>query len=386
MTLPFGLAAPGHPLPRFSRACVRWPLAFALSVGGAALAQPVPPAENATATPAFAPTWGLVLDGSVSAHDIALGSRAQGLTLGGAELTVESPLGPWLRGRVNLSGSGTPGDIKASLEEAWLETTALPGGWQARGGRFMSQIGYLNEQHPHTDDFAERPLLHRAFLGEQYGDNGVRLNWIAPTDLYWRTGIEVFGGRALTPGSGARSADGVWTLSTKLGGDVGHENSWQAGVSYLRNRRAGFATDAGNDDGALYQGHHLWMLDAVWKWAPNGNNRDRQLRLSAEWARQTGFGPGVRGGSNSAAYLAAVWRFGGQWEVGARTDWLRAMAGSDNPARLRENSLMLAWKPSHQQTLRLQVARQSGALGITSGHTVLLQYIISFGAHGAHSY
>ena len=62
------------------------------------------------------------------------------------------------------------------------------------------------------------------------------------------------------------------------------------------------------------------------------------------------------------------------------------MAGSDNPARLRENSLMLAWKPSHQQTLRLQVARQSGALGITSGHTVLLQYIISFGAHGAHSY
>ena len=39
------------------------------------------------------------------------------------------------------------------IEEAWLETRTLPLGLTARVGRFASQIGYLNQQHPHADDF-----------------------------------------------------------------------------------------------------------------------------------------------------------------------------------------------------------------------------------------
>ena len=73
---------------------------------------------------------------------------------------------------------------EVELEEAWAQTRTLPAGFQVRAGRFSSQLGYLNEQHPHTDDFIERPLLYRAFLGGHYFDDGVRVNWTAPTDLY----------------------------------------------------------------------------------------------------------------------------------------------------------------------------------------------------------
>jgi hypothetical protein len=49
---------------------------------------------------------------------------------------------------------------------------------------------------------------------------------------------------------------------------------------------------------------------------------------------------------------------------------------------------MLAWKPTHMQSLRLQVAKQSGAKDIegASKRTVQLQYVIALGAHGAHSF
>lgn len=137
-------------------------------------------------------------------------------------------------------------------------------------------------------------------------------------------------------------------------------------------------------------GRHLWLLDGVWKWAPEGNNRHRQLRLAFELARQTNLGPHARRGArNAAGYLSAVYRFHPSWEAGLRTDWLRGnLPHGDHfhSARLREHSLMLAYKPSHQQALRLQYTQQSGARGFEPAKAIYLQYVISLGAHSAHSF
>ncbi len=375
-----------------------WRIVPPLCAAAIACSTPWACAQEARAVDAmFAPRMGLVLDAGYGSREIALGARDRGLHLGGAEWMVSTPIGPYLEGRLTVGAHSHEGRLEKHIEEAWVGTTALPAGLQARAGRFMSQVGYLNEQHPHADDFVNRPLLYRAFLGGHYFDNGLRLNWTAPTALYWRSGVEVFGGRTLTPEVERRVRPGVWTLSSKVGGDLNREHSWQFGLSYLQNRRA---AHAGHDDepagvaaehdhahGAPLAGTHLWMLDGVWKWAPGGNNRQEQLRLTFELARQTGLGAG---GSHRAAYLAAVYRFGGQWEVGARADWLSArLAQGDafGPGRLRELSLMAAWKPSHQQTVRVQFTQQARALGFENpGRAVYVQYIHSFGAHGAHSF
>ena len=73
------------------------------------------------------------------------------------------------------------------IEEAWIETLALPGGISLRMGRFFSDIGYLNSKHSHNWDFADQALVYQALLGNHYLDDGVQLRWLAPTDFFLET-------------------------------------------------------------------------------------------------------------------------------------------------------------------------------------------------------
>ena len=91
-------------------------------------------------------------------------------------------------------------DNSASVEEAFVQTTALPAGFTLKAGRFFSSIGYLNDQHAHTWDFVDSPLVYQAFLGGQYGDDGVQLTWLAPIDQFVELGAELGRGRTF-PGT-----------------------------------------------------------------------------------------------------------------------------------------------------------------------------------------
>lgn len=356
--------------------------------------------------------YGAVLDTAITSKALELGERDKGLQLGHSDLTAQGPLGRHLQAGLSASFATHEGTLERGIEEAWIETRTLPLGLSARAGRFASQIGALNAQHPHADDFVERPLLYRAFLGGHWSDDGLRLNVTLPTGLYWTVGAELFRGRKLVPEAHPHvSGVGAGTLSTKLGGDLGRAHSWQLGLALVHSRR--IAALAGHDDhdedhddhggeeshaahhdghGAAYGGRRMWLADATWKWAPDGNNRERQLRLTLEAAQVTGIHRLASAGQrHDALALAAVWRFAPNWEVGARLDRLRVMMPHDDhfdDGRLREQSVMVAWKPSHLQTVRLQAIRQHGAVGFESpaARSVVLQYILAFGAHGAHAF
>jgi hypothetical protein len=357
---------------------------------------------------------GAVLDLAATSRPLALGQRDQGLALGHSDLVARGPLGVHFSAQLGAAEHTHDGKTEFELEEAWLQTRTLPGGLQARVGRFASQIGYLNEQHPHADDFVERPLLYRAFFGGHWFDDGLRLNWTAPTPFFLGLGMEVFRGKQLVREAASASSPGAVTLTAKLGADIGRSHSWQAGLSYLHNRReAALEEDhdhegdaheghdedhdeAGHDHdhahGALYSGRKTWLLDFTWKWAPGGNNRLNQVRVHLEHARVSGLNRyATASDRHQAMALAVVWRFLPEWELGGRIDRLRVRIPHGDHfhgGRLDERALMLAWKPSHQQSLRLQVSQQRNAVGIedASRRTVQLQYVLSFGAHGAHSF
>lgn len=355
--------------------------------------------------------FGAVLDATHTTRALALGGRDKGLQLGHSDLTASGPLGRHLRAQLTGVLATHEGQLEKAIEEAWIETRTLPLGLSARAGRFASQIGYLNQQHPHADDFIERPLMYRAFLGGHWNDDGLRLNVTLPTPLYWMVGAEVFRGRKLVaeadPASGRTGGAGAYTLATKLGGDIGRAHSWQAGLSYLHSRRIAAQEEEGaggeeehdhsheghhHHHGAQFGGRHTWIADATWKWAPGGNNRGEQLRVTAEAARVTGINRFASPRDRHDAFaLAAVWRFNPAWEVGARADRLRVATPHGDHfhrGRIAEHSLMLAYKPSHLQSVRLQYTRQSDAVGIDhpARRSVQLQYVVSFGAHGAHSF
>ncbi|MDO4681921.1 MAG: hypothetical protein Q4B17_03930 [Lautropia sp.] len=391
------------------------PLAAVQAQSAASLDDPATPGR--ASAPSFSAgqlpggwQWGVVLDVAATSRAPALGSREQGLALGHSDLSLTGPVTRHLDAQITFAAHHHHDDLETELEELWLQTRSLPSGLDLRAGRFASQIGYLNEQHPHADDFVERPLLYRAFLGGHWFDDGARLNWTAPADLYLRLGAEVFRGQQLVQAATAGTRDrnpAAMVLSARIGGDLNASHSWQAGIAWLKNRRDASGEDEhdhGHDHdhdhsheghvhahGAAFSGRNLWLTDLTWKWAPDGNNRERQLRLSWEYARITDLGPYAHSSqTNSAHYLSAVWRFAPNWETGLRLDRLSVqMPHGDHfhAGRLRERSVMLAWKPSHLQSLRLQYTHQHDARGITPvKRSVQLQYVISFGAHGAHSF
>jgi hypothetical protein len=341
---------------------------------------------------------GAALDATGTSRDLALGSRDRGLGLGHSDISAGGPLGAQLEARITAAGHTRHDRLETEFEEAWVQTRRLPAGWQLRTGRFRSQIGYLNEQHPHADDFAQRPLLHRAFLGGHWFDDGLRLNWTAPTTTYFRLGLEALRGRTLVrETAAAANRPGAITLSARAGADIGRSQSWQAGLSYLHNRREAQveehdeAHDHAHTHGAVYSGRRMALADIAWKWAPDGNSRQEQVRISYEHAVVTRInryaGPGDR---HQAGYLSAVWRFAPSWETGVRADVLSARAPHEESfedKRLRERSVMVAYKPTHQQTLRLQFTQQRDRGGFADAtHAVQLQYILNFGAHAAHAF
>jgi hypothetical protein len=355
-----------------------------------------------------AKSWelGAVLDLGLTSRPLALGARDKGLQLGHSDLTASGPLGAHLRGHLGAVFETHEGKLEKGLEEAWLETTTLPWGLQLRGGRFASQIGYLNQQHSHADDFVERPLLYRAFFGGHWNDDGLRLNWTAPTPYFLMVGVEAFRGKRLVEETANQPrSPGVATAVLKLGADLNRSHSWQLGLSHIRSRReAAVEEEHGEEEGgaeeahehhhhgAQFTGRKTWMVDATWKWAPGGNNREQQLRVGVEAARITGLNRFASASDrHQSQALSVVWRFNPSWEVGARADWLKVRMPHDDHfhgASLREHALMMAWKPTHMQSLRLQLTQQSQALGFENParRSVQLQYVMAFGAHGAHSY
>jgi hypothetical protein len=338
--------------------------------------------------------------------------------LGHSDVLLRGAFNEHLSGEAILGFHTADRKLEHHLENAWVQTRSLPQGLQLRAGRFASQIGYLNELHPHTDDFTERPLLYRAFLGGHWYDDGLRMNWTAPTPFYLRLGAEVFGGKKLVPQATAESGNRVTTLNLKVGNDLGQNSSWQWGLSQLNNQRvsplaeheeAGHSHGHAHSHAARFTGQKMQVSDLVWKWAPQGNNRNQQVRVNWEYAQVSRINPLLDPSlKHTASSVGAVWRFHPAWEVGVRTDLARVNQaemhhdeehpGEKHPevkqGRLKENAIMLAYKPSHKQTLRLQLTQQSARHGHAeevvfanpAKRSIQFQYVVAFGAHGAHAY
>lgn len=385
---------------------------------------PPPSAAAATAgANAFNPAISLILSGgytqtsqdpatyAITGFALPKGSDAgpgpRGFNLGESELGLAANIDPWLRGVANIS---LHSDNTLSIEEAFIQTTALSSGLSLKAGRFLSGVGYLNSQHSHTWDFVDNPLAYQAFLGTQYGDDGVQLHWLAPIDQYLELGLELGRGLSFPGSNNAGNGAGMSALTAHTGGDLGDSNNWRAGLSWLTAKaidQALTSLDAsGNLISSTFTGStQVWVLDGVWKWAPNGNATRTNFKLQGEYLRSSRSGSLGYDLSNTAPadsysalqsgwYLQAVYQFMPNWRLGLRTERLdpgtsdygvnsALFAGSDyQPSK---NSLMLDYNPSEFSRLRLQLAQDKSREGVTDNQ-LFLQYQMSLGAHGAHSY
>lgn len=333
----------------------------------------------------------------------------RGLSLDHTELTIGAGIDPYFRGFANFAVK----DGEIETEEAWVQTTSLGHGLTIKGGRFLSGIGYINEQHPHAWDFADQNLAYRAMLGEHYGQDGLQLKWLAPTPFFLEFGVELGQGANWQDRKDPRSR----AFTAKVGGDVGVSHAWRAGLSWLNvraNEREGDWVDAnGVEAETLFGGRSRYTIaDFVWKWAPDGNAKYRSFKFQAEYLRRnekgtldcadnTADGGACAGVADSYRarqsgwYAQGVYQFHPNWRAGYRYDRLDVgsidfgggFAGmlSKPDFTPKRNTLMVDYNPSEFSRLRLQFARDKAEQGRTDSQ-VTLQYIHTLGAHGAHRF
>ena len=350
-----------------------------------------------------------------------VGPPVRGLSLGESELVFAANIDHHFRG--TLIASISPDNNSAAIEEGYIQTLSLSNGFTVKAGRFLSAVGYQNQIHAHAWDFADAPLASKVFLGNRLNEDGIQFKWVAPTETYLDVGLELGRGRTFPGGpDGGRNKNGFGSsnLFAHVGGDIGTSTAWQAGLSYLSTSPQDRTFDDLDSTGtgvtnSISGKSRLWVLDGVLKWAPNRNPTYTNFKLQGEYfqrrengnvtydtaAASLGTQTGGFASRQSGWYLQGVSQFMPLWRIGYRYDRLNsgttrlglvdsaALTALDFPILSTytpsRQTLMTDWSPTEFSRVRLQFARDQSRPGATDNQ-VLLQYIMSLGAHGAHKF
>ena len=375
---------------------------------------------------AFNPAISLILNGRYTSYSLdpagyrlpgfllaeEAGLPSEGLSLDETELAISANVDDKFYGSISASIEQTNGETSVDLEEAFFETLALPKGFKIKAGRFLSDIGYLNPIHAHAWDFADAPLAYVAMLDGGYADTGVQARFVAPTTLFFEAGAELFSGDTFPAANGADSSGtGAWAAFAHIGGDVGSTSSWRAGLSYqeadANGRVSSFGVDPDVSTTVFTGSSELTIADFVWKWAKNGNPRDRYYVVQAEYLHRKEDGAveltlpvpavfeGDYAGTQSGFYVQGVYQFKPRWRAGLRYDRLDAsnavgLSGVAAPITLLDDhtpsraSTMVDFSNSEFSRFRMQYNRDDSRR--QTDDQIILQYTMSLGAHGAHRF
>ncbi len=388
-----------------------------------AVQQPVRSSTPPSSVSSFNPAVSMVLSGTyeqlqrnpaIPVTGFAMSANNTGYTRGfslqESELGIAADIDPLFRG-VGTFSLAPGGGI--TVENGFVQTSALGYGLNLKFGRFFSGLGYLNEQHSHVWDFVDQPLVYRAMWDNQLGEDGMQLKWLAPTDMFIEIGGEA--GRGLDfPGTNRqnKNGSGAGVLFAHIGDDVGIENSWRAGISLHETRQVDSLSNAVDSMGmpissvtnSFTGDSHTAGLDFVWKYSPNGNIREHYLKVQSEYfqRKQNGMltdslaNTGSYAVTQSGWYLQSVYQFMPDWRTGVRYDRLdsgNAGLGATfapgivsnygfHPTRL---TWMADYNASEFSRIRLQLAHDNTRQGLADNQ-LFVQYIMSLGAHGAHQY
>lgn len=389
-----------------------------------------PPSALAARSNSFNPDMSLILQGQYANLGKAANGQIagfltpegqarppKGFSIDGAELMFSANIDHLFRGSAII----TVADEEVAVEEAWVQTTQLGNGFNLKGGRFLSALGYQNEQHPHAWDFVDSNLVYKTLFGEHYAQDGLQLKWLAPTDLFIEPFVEIGRGAGFPGTDRDKNGAGAVAAGVHLGDDWGDSSSWRAGLSYLSTKADGRPFDGTDATGVDVVGDFsgksgIWLADFVWKWAPNGNARERNFKFAAEYFRRNESGKlncedanplnsslcsgGLSGpyrASQSGFYAQGVYQFMPRWRLGYRYDRLYRGSvdfnGTDAGATLgsladydpSRHSLMVDWSPSEFSLIRAQYSLDK-SVPDQDENQWFVQYIYSLGAHGAHKF
>ncbi len=353
-----------------------------------------------TSLSAFNPAMGMAID---FAHTHAADKANFGFRT--AELSVESPIDPFLKGWAVINGSA--GGVE--VEEASLQTTALPHNLTVTGGRLFASFGRLAHFHDHELPVIDRPRSLDTFIGGETQADGIEASYLFPTPFY----LTATGGfYNKLGGENARAANAVarplqsFTYLARLAAytDVGDDHNLELGVSnawtprrYVTDTSVAGADfngdgtlDAPNSSAGIETRKNTWRnlsgIDLTYRYQPVQGG----LYKGVIWATEVMSNNERRFNSTTnlptdrvrsfAGFSYIQVKLGRQWRPGVSVD----LAEDLDSARTLTKTFtgFISYDVTEFQRLRLACSRATNNVpGAAANHTVGVQWTGIFGKH-----
>ncbi|OIP53741.1 MAG: hypothetical protein AUK54_07965 [Helicobacteraceae bacterium CG2_30_36_10] len=269
------------------------------------------------------------------------------------------------------------------VEEAYFTTKALAYNLRAKGGKFKSDFGRLNNQHQHIWDFADAPLVYNSFLSpEGLNAPGAQLQWLVPTPWYMKLGFEMLqSGNGGTYGNDFDKKDGesLYIGYLKNSFDI-NDASVLLGLSYVN----GTSNIIDEDGTSLYKGNsEIYGADVSVKnyfdsysyinWQSEFLYRQMKSDDTTLYADK----------EQSGYYTQLVYQVAENYKTGLRYE---GFLKKSNGAKI---SVDASYKTSEFAQLRLQYShddafKQNG--NYKAINEIIFELTFAIGAHGAHSF
>ncbi|MDD5656811.1 MAG: hypothetical protein PHF00_06105 [Elusimicrobia bacterium] len=340
-----------------------------------------------TSLSAFNPALGLALDFVLRDRD----GKANFL-FRSAEVNLEAPVDPFLKGWAIVNGSADGVEV----EEAALETTALPGNLTVTGGRLFADFGRFPHFHDHELPVIDRPRSIDSFVGGESRADGVELSYLFPTEAYLRAVLGAYD-KLGSENDRVDIAEGrpfdEFTYLGRLSAyqDIGADHSVELGASCAWTPKRGVVEDAAVTGNAFAEStrKNTWRtlggLDLTYRYQPAAGG----LYRGAVWGTEVlannerRFGPTTRLPTDRVRAFSGysyLWlKLGRRWRPGALADLAEDLDAAR--AITRTYTAFLTCDVTEFQRLRLAYSRETGNAGRPEADIVGLQWTGILGHH-----
>ena len=290
------------------------------------------------------------------------------LRLQEAEASFQAVVDPYARADFFLAAS--PEGLE--VEEGFVTFPTLPGGLLMKVGKMKAQFGKANTLHAHNLPWVDQPMPIKNLLG---GDEGLNDSGISVSRLIMNPVLFLEATGEIYNGNNAVFTANERSQLTYLGRLRGYRD-----VTESTNLDIGTSFAYGHNDASLDSTTRVYGIDATLRYRPlqQALYKRAMLRTELFWSRreQPAFD-----GTAFGAYVSGEYQLARRLFAGARNDFSdRAI---DPSQRDKSGSFLVTFWPSEFNQIRGQYRYTSYAEGVKANE-LLVQFLFSIGAHGAH--
>ncbi len=325
----------------------------------------------------------------------------EGLQIGESELIMNSDIGDKFSGSLTAAIVREDGADTIELEEAYVESLegSLLNNTFFKFGRAFWNVGTLNPQHAHADDFADRPLPYRVFLNKAYNDDGLEASYLLGGTS--EIGFGIFRGEDFPFGNTAASeghGSDAWSAFYKSNFNISSSEEIAFNVYHLSGKSKTPNARVSNEDNVTFSGDSdLSIINLDYE---NSYSTDSKFTISAEYFYRNQDGTFEDSEESTGAisfddddsgyYIAFVNQFNDNLSLGFRYSELLAAStptglvdsaldsGNNDPEAY---SVMSEWKFDSSAVIRFQFNHETPQPNIVDNQFIF-QYIMYLGSGG----